>query len=148
MTEADSSMGSLPKEAKKGSTPQESQRAAVRELVEVAHARGVDLTGPDGLLEVSTKEVVEFRPNLRRQLSSDADANDPSWGRHALVRRRRWIVSMGGSDASSSRVASSPDLETRGPAEREHDHHAAIERAFVGRRSQSVRDMDIPHDPA
>ena len=71
MTEADSSMGSLPKEAKKGSTPQESQLAAVGELVEVAHARGVDLTGPDGLLKVSTKEVVEFRPNLRRQLSSD-----------------------------------------------------------------------------
>src|SRR3954449_5450391 len=35
------------------------ERAAVRELVRAARARGEDLTGPDGLLKVITKTVLE-----------------------------------------------------------------------------------------
>ena len=59
MTETDSSMSSMPKTAKKSRTPVDSQRAAVRELVRAARARGEDLTGPDGLLKHLTKEVLE-----------------------------------------------------------------------------------------
>jgi len=40
-------------------TPAEAERAAVRELVKAARARGEDLTGPDGLLKMITKTVLE-----------------------------------------------------------------------------------------
>jgi putative transposase len=40
-------------------TPAEAERAAVRELVKAARARGEDLTGPDGLLKMITKTVIE-----------------------------------------------------------------------------------------
>ncbi len=36
-----------------------SERAAVRELVKAARARGEELTGPDGLLKTITKTVLE-----------------------------------------------------------------------------------------
>jgi putative transposase len=49
----------MPKEPKKTTTPAEVERAAVRELVKAARARGDDLTGPDGLLKSITKEVLE-----------------------------------------------------------------------------------------
>jgi len=52
-------MTSMPKEAKKTATPGEAERAAVRELVKAARARGEDLTGPDGLLKSITKQVLE-----------------------------------------------------------------------------------------
>lgn len=51
MTETDSSMSSMQKTARKTSAPVDSQRAAVRELVRAARARGDGLTGPDGLLK-------------------------------------------------------------------------------------------------
>jgi len=59
MTETDSSVSSMPKKPKKTSTPAEAERAAVRELVKAARARGDDLTGPEGLLKSITKEVLE-----------------------------------------------------------------------------------------
>lgn len=60
MTEATlRGMSSMPKEAKKTLTPGEGERAAVRELVRAARARGEDLTGPDGLLKSITKTVLE-----------------------------------------------------------------------------------------
>jgi hypothetical protein len=52
-------MSSMPKDAKKTATPAEAERAAVRELVKAARARGEDLTGPDGLLKSITKQVLE-----------------------------------------------------------------------------------------
>jgi transposase-like protein len=59
MTETLESMSSMPKEAKKTAKPGEVERAAVRELVKAARARGEDLTGPDGLLKSITKQVLE-----------------------------------------------------------------------------------------
>lgn len=50
---------SPPRKAKKTLTPEEVERAAVRELVKAARARGDDLTGPDGLLKAITKQVIE-----------------------------------------------------------------------------------------
>jgi len=47
------------RKAKKTLTPEEVERAAVRELVKAARARGEDLTGPDGLLKAITKQVIE-----------------------------------------------------------------------------------------
>lgn len=49
----------MPKEAKKTTTPGVAERAAVRELVKAARARGDDLTGPDGLLKIITATVLQ-----------------------------------------------------------------------------------------
>ncbi|MGL4742796.1 MAG: transposase, partial [Dermatophilaceae bacterium] len=59
MAETHSSVSSMPKEAKKAAKPGEGERAAVRELVKAARARGDDLTGPDGLLKTITATVLE-----------------------------------------------------------------------------------------
>jgi putative transposase len=47
MTETNSSVSSMPKKPGKRTTPAEVERAAVRELVKAARARGDDLTGPE-----------------------------------------------------------------------------------------------------
>ncbi len=52
-------VGSLDKTIKKVGSPAEAERAAIRELVVAARARGEDLTGPDGLLKLLTKTVLE-----------------------------------------------------------------------------------------
>lgn len=59
MTETLEGMSLMPKEAVKAAKPGEAERAAVRELVKAARARGEDLTGPDGLLKSITKTVLE-----------------------------------------------------------------------------------------
>ena len=59
MTEIVADMGSLEKRIKKTASPEEAERAAIRELVVAARARGEDLTGPDGLLKALTKTVLE-----------------------------------------------------------------------------------------
>jgi putative transposase len=48
MTEIVAGMGSLEKTIKKSASPEEAERAAIREPVVAARARGEDLTGPDG----------------------------------------------------------------------------------------------------
>lgn len=47
------------KAAKKRNAPGEAERAAVRELVKAARARGEDLTGPEGLLKTITATVLQ-----------------------------------------------------------------------------------------
>jgi len=59
MTETLVGVSPLERAAKKALTPAEVERAAVRELVKAARARGEELTGPDGLLKAITKQVVE-----------------------------------------------------------------------------------------
>ena len=59
MTETLKGMSSMPKQAVKAARPGEAERAAVRELVKAARARGEDLTGPEGLLKSITKQVLE-----------------------------------------------------------------------------------------
>ena len=59
MTETLEGMSSMPKEGKYTAKPGEVERAAVRQLVKAARARGEDLTGPDGLLKMLTKTVLE-----------------------------------------------------------------------------------------
>lgn len=59
MTEKITSVSSMPKQAKTTVSRGEAERAAVRELVKAARARGEDLTGPDGLLKAITATVLE-----------------------------------------------------------------------------------------
>ena len=59
MTDTLVGVSPLRKAAKKTLTPEEVERAAVRELVKAARARGEELTGPDGLLKAITKQVIE-----------------------------------------------------------------------------------------
>ncbi len=68
MSETLKGMTSIPKDAKKAATAGEVERAAVRELVKAARARGEDLTGPDGLLKAITATVVR-RCRYRRDLA-------------------------------------------------------------------------------
>jgi len=49
----------MPKVFKKAATAGKVERAAVRELVKAARARGEDLTGPDGLLKAITATALE-----------------------------------------------------------------------------------------
>ena len=60
MTEKITGVSSMPKQAAKTTISRgETERAAVRELVKEARARGEDLTGPDGLLKAITATVLE-----------------------------------------------------------------------------------------
>ncbi len=59
MTESLKGMTSMPKDAKKTAKLGETERAAVRELVKAARARGEDLTGPEGLLKMITATVLQ-----------------------------------------------------------------------------------------
>ncbi len=59
MTETLNGMSSVPKDAKKSATPGAAERAAVRELVKAARARGEDLTSPDGLLKTIKTTVLQ-----------------------------------------------------------------------------------------
>ncbi len=59
MIDTRSGMSSMPKDARKTAKPGEAERAAVRELVKAARARGEDLTGPDGLLKTITATVLK-----------------------------------------------------------------------------------------
>src|SRR3954447_21252818 len=59
MTETLEGATPTPKQGKHGPRAATSERAAVRELVRAARARGDDLTGPDGLSKGLTKTVLE-----------------------------------------------------------------------------------------
>src|SRR3954470_12477210 len=58
------------------------ERAAVRELVRAARARREDLTGPDGLLKVITKAVLEYalEEELAEHLRFDKDPGPKDGG--------------------------------------------------------------------
>ena len=77
MTETVADVGSLEKKIKKTTSPAEAERTAIRELVLAARARGEDLTGPDGLLKVLTKTVLETA--LEEELNEHLgyEAHDP-----------------------------------------------------------------------
>jgi transposase-like protein len=86
MTETLESMSSMPKEAKKTAKPGEVERAAVRELVKAARARGEDLTGPDGLLKSITKQVLESALEEEMTEHLGHDKHQPAIGEGGNVR--------------------------------------------------------------
>ena len=121
MTETLVGVSPLEKAAKKTLTPAEVERAAVRELVKAARARGDDLTGPDGLLKTITKTGPRGRarggddraPRLRQarrrgpqpgQLPQRDPGQDGADRRRRPGRRSR---SRGTGTARSSRSSSS-----------------------------------------
>ena len=59
VTEILAGMSPLEQAARRTKTPEQVERAAIRELVKAARARGDDLTGPDGLLKSITATVLE-----------------------------------------------------------------------------------------
>lgn len=59
MTEKLTGLSSLKNTVKKSQSCPEAERAAVRQLVQAARERGEDLTGPDGLLKMLTKTVLD-----------------------------------------------------------------------------------------
>ena len=93
MTEIVADMGSLEKTIKKTASAEEAERAAIRELVVAARARGEDLTGPDGLLKTLTKTVLETA--LEEEISEHSGHRkqpgrvqrfDPAPGHRGVVR--------------------------------------------------------------
>ena len=58
MTEILAGMSPLEQAARKTKTPEQAERAAIRELVKAARARGEDLAGPEGLLKAILPSVV------------------------------------------------------------------------------------------
>jgi putative transposase len=82
MTEIVADMGSLENAIKKSTSPAEAERAAIRELVVAARARGEDLTGPDGLLKTLTKTVLETA--LEEEISEHL-----GYDKHAVEGRNR-----------------------------------------------------------
>jgi hypothetical protein len=87
------------KAAKKTSPPGEAERAAVRELVKAARARGESITGPDGLLKTITATVLEsaLEEEMTEHLGHEKNRVpvDPmlpgrrAWGTSAAVTGRR-----------------------------------------------------------
>jgi putative transposase len=62
MIEKMSGVNSLPKRIQKtAATPGNAERAAIREMVKSAKQRGLDITGPDGLLKLLTKDCAGDR---------------------------------------------------------------------------------------
>jgi len=86
MTETLVGVGSLRNAAKKSTSPAEQELAAARALVKAARDRGVELTGPDGLLKAITKTVLETA--LEEEMSEHLgyDKHDPAGRDHGNSR--------------------------------------------------------------
>ncbi len=59
VTEILAGMSPLEQSVHKTEMPEQVERAAIRELLKAARARGDELTGPEGLLKSITKQVIE-----------------------------------------------------------------------------------------
>src|SRR4051794_1835973 len=94
MTETVADMGSLEKTIKKAASPADAERAVIRELVVAARARGEDLTGPDGLLKLVTKTVLEtaLEEELNEHLGYDKHAIEGRNGANSRNGRRTKTV--------------------------------------------------------
>jgi putative transposase len=58
--------------------PGDSERAAIREMVKSARQRGLDITGPDGLLKLLTKTVLETALEEEMTEHLGYDKHDPA----------------------------------------------------------------------
>src|SRR3954451_19157869 len=113
MTEIVADMGSLEKTIKKTASPEEAERAAIRELVVAARARGEDLTGPDGLLKTLTKTVLEtaleeeLSEHLVDELATTVSGRGPQ--------RRQLPQREAGQDGGERRCRAGADRGAAGP---------------------------------
>src|SRR3954468_17368083 len=79
MIEKMSGVNSLPKRIQKIVPPSvNAERAAIREMVKSAKQRGMDITGPDGLLKLLTKTVLETALEEEMTDHLGYDKHDPA----------------------------------------------------------------------
>src|SRR6478735_5746195 len=117
MTDTLVGVSPLERAAKKSLTPAEVERAAVRELVKAARARGDELTGPDGLLKAITKHV--------------------GYDKHAVEGRN------GGNSRNGTRTKTVL-TDNAGPVQVEvpRDRDASFEPVIVKKRQRRLTDVD------
>jgi putative transposase len=130
MTEIVADMGSLEKTIKKSASPEEVERAAIRELVVAARARGEDLTGPDGLLKVLTKTVLETA--LEEEISEHL-----GYDKHAVEGRN-------GANSRNGKRAKTVLTDAVGPVEIEvpRDRDGTFAPVIVAKRQRRLSDVD------
>ncbi len=120
----------LRKAGKKALTPEEAERAAVRELVKAARARGEDLTGPDGLLKAITKQVIEAA--VEEEMTEHV-----GYDKHAVEGRN------GGNSGNGIR-SKTVLTDNAGPVEVEvpRDREGSFEPVIVKKRQHRLSDVD------
>ena len=132
MAETLPSVSSMPKEAKKTRrvSRSETERAAVRELVKAARARGEDLTGPDGLLKVLTKDVLEIA--LEEEMTEHL-----GYDKHAAEGRNN-ANSRNGTRAKTVTTPAAGEVVIEVPRDRD----GTFEPVIVKKRQRRLNDVD------
>jgi transposase-like protein len=130
MTETLVGVSPLRKAAKKTRTPEEVERAAVRELVKAARARGDELTGPDGLLKAITKQVIEAA--LEEEMSEHV-----GYDKHA-VEGRNGANSRNGTRSKTVLTDNAGKVDIEVPRDRD----GSFEPVIVKKRQRRLTDVD------
>ena len=132
MTETLPSVSSMPKEAKKTRrvSRSETERAAVRELVKAARARGEDLTGPNGLLKVLTKDVLEIA--LEEEMTEHL-----GYDKHAAEGRNKGN-SRNGTRTKTVTTPAAGEVTIEVPRDRD----GTFEPVIVKKRQRRLNDVD------
>src|SRR5512132_442737 len=130
MTETLAGVSPLEKSAKRMLTPEEAERAAVRELVKAARARGEELTGPDGLLKSLTKQVIESA--LEEEMTDHV-----GYDKHAAAGRN-------GANSRNGIRAKTVLTDNAGPVQVEipRDREGTFEPVIVRKRQRRLTDVD------
>ena len=130
MTDTLVGVSPLRKAAKKTLTPEEVERAAVRELVKAARARGEELTGPDGLLKAITKQVIEAA--LEEEMTEHV-----GYDKHAAEGRN-------GANSRNGTRAKTVLTDNAGPVDIEvpRDRDGSFEPVIVKKRQRRLTDVD------
>jgi putative transposase len=119
------------KAAKKTASPDEAERAAVRELVKAARARGEALTGPDGLLKTITATVLEsaLEEEMSEHLGYDKH-HPPGESSPANV--------LNGTRAKTVLTEAAGEVPVRVP----RDRAGSFEPVIVRKRQRRLSDVD------
>ncbi len=130
MTETLVGVGSLKDATKKSIAPAEQELAAARELVKAARERGVELTGPDGLLKALTKTVLETA--LEEEMSEHL-----GYDKHAVEGRN-------GGNSRNGRRSKTVLTDAAGQVEIEvpRDRDGSFKPVIVGKRQRRLSDVD------
>ena len=130
MTDTLVGVSPLRKAGKKSLTPEEVERAAVRELVKAARARGEELTGPDGLLKAITKQVIEAA--LEEEMTEHI-----GYDKHAVEGRN-------GANSRNGTRSKTVLTDNAGPVDIEvpRDRDGSFEPVIVRKRQRRLTDVD------
>ena len=112
------------------SKPGEAERAAIREMVKSATDRGLALTGPDGLLKIMTKTVLETA--LDEEMTAHL-----GYEKHAVEGRD-------GGNSRNGRRVKTVLTDNVGPVEIEvpRDRAGSFEPVIVAKRQRRLGDVD------